>query len=124
MEQLALSFEFENTKKCSKCGIEKDKSEFYKNKLRPSGISSECKICHRTQKKEYYALNKEEKLSKSKEYYEINKEEILIKRKEYQEKNKDLIKYSKRKRYLKSLVLKGLRAFSCKSCSVCIPNAR
>jgi hypothetical protein len=32
-------------KKCTKCGIEKPQSEFYKDKSRPSGKRSSCKNC-------------------------------------------------------------------------------
>lgn len=34
------------TKVCPKCGIEKDRSEFYKHRSRKDGLTSYCKICH------------------------------------------------------------------------------
>ncbi len=32
-------------KKCSKCGVEKDFSEFYKQQRCREGVNSECKLC-------------------------------------------------------------------------------
>lgn len=32
---------------CSKCGLEKDLSEFYKHKKTKDGLHSKCKICHK-----------------------------------------------------------------------------
>lgn len=34
------------TKVCSKCGIEKNKSEFYKNRVERDGYRCDCKACH------------------------------------------------------------------------------
>ena len=34
-------------KKCSTCGVEKDYSEFYKDKRKKNGLYSNCKQCHR-----------------------------------------------------------------------------
>ncbi len=39
--------EFDFMKVCSKCGIEKDESEFNKNKRHKDGLTSECKKCNR-----------------------------------------------------------------------------
>lgn len=44
------------TKVCSKCGIEKDKSEFHKHKIMKDGYRSECKKCrshHNEENKEF-----------------------------------------------------------------------
>jgi len=67
-------------KKCSKCGVEKELSEFYKNKKSNNGIYSICKKCECKKSKDYYQNNKE-KLKEnmkeySKEYRENNKEKI------------------------------------------------
>jgi hypothetical protein len=42
-------------KKCTKCGIQKPLSEFYKNKSKPSGFSSYCKFCGRANTKKWNA---------------------------------------------------------------------
>ena len=47
-------------KKCPMCGIEKDDSEFNKNKSQPSGLSSYCKECLKIRNKR----DKEKNISK------------------------------------------------------------
>ena len=59
-----------NKKTCSKCKIEKDVSEFYKQKR---GVMSKCKECFKKYRKEYYKENKEKINKNQKEYYEKNK---------------------------------------------------
>jgi len=73
-------------KKCSKCGVEKDFSEFSKRQ-------SSCKCC----KKKYYEDNKERLREYNKQYYEANKEEA----KQYRENNKEHYK-EYHKKYRKS----------------------
>lgn len=45
-------------KKCTKCGQEKTLENFSKNVAKTSGLSSECKCCHRIVRKAYYENNK------------------------------------------------------------------
>ena len=66
-------------KKCSKCGEEKELSEFHKAKQNKDGYRGSCKDCVKEYKKEYRKNNKEYNKEYCKEYYENNKE----KRKEY-----------------------------------------
>lgn len=42
-------------KTCTKCGIEKDETEYHKNKGHKDGLMAECKIC----KKKYRDINKD-----------------------------------------------------------------
>lgn len=54
------NLEFGNMlKKCTRCKIEKDKSEFYKNKNMSDGLNSWCKDCVREYKREWQHKNKE-----------------------------------------------------------------
>ena len=80
-----------STKTCPKCGVEKDFSEFGKDKRRKDGLFSWCKSCkkeYREAKREeihkynikYYEANHDKELSRSKEYREANHEEILARR--------------------------------------------
>jgi 5-methylcytosine-specific restriction endonuclease McrA len=113
------------TKVCSKCGVQKDRSDFYKNKSRYDGLQSYCIECQKQQynknrpkelqrrkdyweknkdritisHKEYYERNKESVNRLQKEWYERNKEKISKQRKEYREKNKAKIKDRARKYY-------------------------
>jgi hypothetical protein len=43
-------------KKCSKCGIEKDESEFHKDKSRKNGLQPQCKKCRSTAKHKQASL--------------------------------------------------------------------
>ena len=83
-------------KKCPMCGIEKDDSEFNKNKSQPSGLSSYCKEClkirNKRDKEKISARNKrwrENNGDKLKEYYNTHKEEISEYNKDYWKRNKD-----------------------------------
>ncbi|MDD4242748.1 MAG: hypothetical protein PHG08_00410 [Bacilli bacterium] len=76
-------------KKCSKCGVEKDESEFSKNKNTMDGLQIHCKECVSIYKKDYYISNKETILEKRKSYYENNKEFCLSRQKEYVDNNKE-----------------------------------
>jgi len=40
-------------KKCNKCGVEKERSEFCKNRTRKDGLGSECKICNQEASRRY-----------------------------------------------------------------------
>lgn len=96
-------------KKCSKCNLTKDISEFNKRKKSKDGYRYECKSCQ----KELYLKNREHNINKMKEnrllnideykerdksYYENNKAEILNKKKEYYLTNRVVI-IEKKKKY-------------------------
>ena len=100
---------------CSKCKIEKDLSEFHKDKNRIDGYSYHCKECRKfySQKyqeksrdkirkylienhdlileksKKYKLKNKERFKERNKKYYELNYESINTRHKKYQKENKD-----------------------------------
>ena len=84
------------TKRCSKCGVEKALSDFSKNKNNRDGLQTSCKDC----RKAYYIANKEKSKQQKKAYYEANKDkikaryeankaEISVARKAYYEANKE-----------------------------------
>ena len=75
-------------KKCSKCKIEKELTEFYKDKAKKDGLRSDCKSCQKASHKAYREANKEKIKAKKKAYREANKDKI----KAYYEANKDKIK--------------------------------
>ena len=47
------------TKICTKCGVEKELKEFHRREERPNGtgVTSDCKQCHRTQINDIYQKN-------------------------------------------------------------------
>lgn len=48
-------------KLCSKCGIEKNTSEFRKDKSKPDGVQTFCKVCARDHHRSQYSENYSEK---------------------------------------------------------------
>ncbi|MDD4242714.1 MAG: hypothetical protein PHG08_00240 [Bacilli bacterium] len=95
-------------KKCRKCGVERELTEFNKCKSNKDGLQSCCKICAKEyyinnseQIKEYYKSNSEQVLENKKEYYKTNVEHILENRKEYYKSNSEILK-KKQKEYYKS----------------------
>jgi len=81
-------------KRCSKCRIKKDFSDFGKNKKSKDGLKSACKECLRIDWKEYYNKNKEKVLKKNKKYLLENPD----KKKEIDERYRES---EKRKNYIK-----------------------
>tara|TARA_R110002167_G_scaffold276508_1_gene482469 strand:+ start:293 stop:1003 length:711 start_codon:yes stop_codon:yes gene_type:complete len=95
-------------KKCTKCKVEKELTEFYKHNSNKDGFNNQCKSCIKEydkkykkatqeQRKEWRQANKEKINEKRKEYYQANKE----KEKEYYQANKEKIK-EQRKEYRKA----------------------
>ena len=82
-------------KKCNKCNIEKELTEFHKNKASKDGLHTQCKSCRSEREKEHYQQNKEQR----RKYREQNKERS----KEWREQNKERIKewYQQNKEHLK-----------------------
>ena len=77
-------------KKCTKCGIEKELKDFYKEKKGKYGVRSKCIDCY----KKYFDENKDRITKYKKDYYEKNKEKIAEHRKEYYKENKEkVLKY-------------------------------
>jgi hypothetical protein len=70
-------------KRCTKCNIEKELTEFYKHKDGKDGFHTQCKSCA----KEYIKQNKE----KVKEYYQQNKERIKEYKKKWHQQNKEIV---------------------------------
>ena len=58
-------------KKCSKCGLEKNYSEFFKDSRLKSGYRSDCKECHLIVQKSYKKINHDKIEQKRKEYQNI-----------------------------------------------------
>ncbi len=95
----------QKTKKCSKCGTDKDLDCFHKRGK--NGYQSTCKTCkhelskmHKDYDKQYYLDNKEDILLKQKTKYENNKESILARQKIYYISNKEQCYLSSRNWYL------------------------
>lgn len=75
-------------KKCTKCKIEKEVTEFSKNKTTKDGLQYNCKSCVKGRNEEWRRNNKE----KIKEYRENNKEYFKEYKKGYYQNNKEYFK--------------------------------
>lgn len=64
------------TKSCTKCGIEKESSQFYKSKGGKFGTTSFCIECYKLIHKLWREKNKEKLRKKQKIYYENHKKEL------------------------------------------------
>jgi len=98
------------TKVCSKCGEEKELTEFYKAKNGKFGVQAYCKICRRNYNKAYYKENQEERREYNrnwrkenpdyrKQQYQNNREAELKKQKQRDQKNAKHRKHYKREKY-------------------------
>lgn len=87
------------TKKCSKCGEEKNVNMFYKRTKSKDGLDSWCKGCKRESDKTYRANNKEKIAKKHKVYYKDNRESIDAYKKEWYENNKEEILKKRKDNY-------------------------
>ncbi len=54
---------------CTKCGVQKDLSEFNKSKINKDGFRGDCKSCQKI----YREINKEKLKQQRKKYYKKNK---------------------------------------------------
>ena len=72
-----------DTKTCTKCRIEKPVGEFYKDKSRTDGYSSNCKVCKDASNRRFYENNRKNRLLYKKRHYAENRKEIREKQREY-----------------------------------------
>ena len=71
------------TKTCTKCGTEKETSEFHNNRRGKHGVDSACKVCRYAAMKVYKAHNKEKIAVYQRQYAVDNKDKIAAYQKEY-----------------------------------------
>lgn len=74
-------------KTCGRCGVEKENTQFYKDRYKKTGLTSHCKDCIRL----YKEANKEKIRSYVKEYEENNAKEIAKRKQNYYYQNKEVI---------------------------------
>lgn len=89
------------TKICTKCGVEKDVSEYSKWKLGKYDVRGDCKTCQKQYKAQHYQATKDSKLEKAKVYYKANKKILVEKANAYYESNRESI-LKKRSAYVKA----------------------
>jgi len=92
------------TRTCVVCNVEKDISEFHRDKLKDGGRRKDCKTCNNIKRALYYKENKKEHSDKGKRYYQKNKEKIKQKSREYYHANSKEINRSRRFRIIERRV--------------------
>jgi hypothetical protein len=75
-------------KECSKCKIEKESSEFFKDKYKKDGLTYNCKACNKKYSKQYYQENAYKLKKYSKQHYQENAEQ----KKQYNKKHRESLK--------------------------------
>ena len=75
-------------KKCSKCYITKDLTEFNKDTRLKCGLKARCKECAKSYDKEYAGRNKLKMSNYQSKYYKENRDKVTTKNKRYRELNK------------------------------------
>jgi hypothetical protein len=78
-------------KKCNKCELEKDYSDFNVRRASKDGYSYICKSCKYLVDKEYSLKNKESIKNYRKKYYQENKDNIKSKSNNHYQENKEVI---------------------------------
>ena len=86
-----------NTKVCACCHVEKDLTEFYKNKARPDGVQTYCKPCMAARNKAWVHNNPEAARNIRRSSYERNKESVCEQSKAWAASNPEKRKEAQRK---------------------------
>jgi len=79
-------------KKCTKCGEEKELTEFSRDKRKKDGRRSSCKVCY----KQYYQANRKQIIERQKQYNQANREQRIEYNKQYRQANREKIAEQKR----------------------------
>lgn len=95
---------------CSSCNIEKEITEFHKDKYTLDGYTHQCKQCRNKKKREIYWQNPEKQRIISREWYKRNKEKIAQYNRTYHKQNAERINPHKRE-YLYQLKIDVIKAY-------------
>lgn len=77
-------------KRCNSCHIEKEMTEFNKDKNNKDQHRNECRICHSVQNKKWRSKNREKCIFQSRQWKIDNKEKVLETTKKWQKKQFEL----------------------------------
>jgi len=104
----------ENLKRCPKCKLIKNRTEFHKYKGSKDGLYPYCKDCNKKKRADWYVLNADIRKEKDRIYriennekvtkgqrdgYRRNREKILLKKKQYLKENKEEINKRRREKF-------------------------
>ena len=85
-------------KTCLRCGVEKDESQFHKERKTKCGLKSDCKSCRIDIEKNRQLIKRNEINAKRASFREANRELIRQQKKTWYEKNKNRINAQSRKK--------------------------
>jgi len=84
------------TKVCTKCGEEKELTEFHKKNRGKFGVRSHCKMCRNNYSRDHYRENREERLEYQREWRKENLEYCNEYLKNYRKENREeILKYQR-----------------------------
>lgn len=95
---------------CKKCNSTKPLAEFSKDKTKPDGLESYCKLCKSTYKKQYRERNIEKILQQNRDYHRKNKDKELERHRLYRLKNSEALSKSGRDYYQRTLAQQRIRS--------------
>ena len=98
-------------KKCKKCNVVKDISEFGKDNRSKFGTENRCYLCKNANSKQYYEANKEKIKEQQKQYYEANKRKPNLQEIKTEQEKKRLFEEGK-KQCNKCNIVKDVSEFS------------
>jgi hypothetical protein len=87
-----------NQKVCSKCGIEKDITDFHKDKQKSDGYCTWCKVCKIKNSNNYYKINNKKINEKAKVWRENHLQLHKDRAKRYYKKNQLLIRIQRKEK--------------------------
>ena len=90
-------------KRCGGCSAEKPLGDFYKDKSKPGGISSQCKACTKRRTRQYRRENTDARRAYDRQYRKDNIEAKRESDRQYRESNKAKIAKLKRELYHKDI---------------------
>jgi hypothetical protein len=93
-------------KRCSKCGIEKDEKEFYKDKRHSDGLKSACKVCHCIETKIYSKNNPEIRSKIAEKYRKTHSEQVRDLQRNWVKQNPEYHKTYKKNKYQNDIQFK------------------
>lgn len=86
-------------KTCTKCGVDKELSEYYRFKYSKDGVASECKKCGNKRNLKWHKNNKERSKEIKKKWADKNIEKVRQNARNYQERHKEELKIKTDKYY-------------------------
>ena len=86
-------------KTCSKCGVSKEETEFYRRAALSDKRHSDCKNCQSEHKKKTYEKNRKTVTERVRKYQRDNREAVARRGKRYREENPELLAARNKKYY-------------------------